>query len=144
MLEPFAKPSFGDQDTGNLIIEGDNLQAMVSLQSQFAGAMTSSTSTLRTTVAATTSAAQTAARTSRSSCVWHATLYSDGELNRRIAKFVASEGKAVIFAEQNCMILQRCWIGIVRDDQHTQPLRGERAHLARDRLPGGRLPQMWT
>ncbi len=39
VLEPDPKLSFGDQDAGNLIIEGDNLQVMVSLQSQFADAI---------------------------------------------------------------------------------------------------------
>jgi adenine-specific DNA-methyltransferase len=39
VLEPDPKLSFGDPDAGNLIIEGDNLQAMVSLQSQFADAI---------------------------------------------------------------------------------------------------------
>jgi len=39
VLEPDAKASFGDQDVGNLIIEGDNLQVMWSLQSQFADAI---------------------------------------------------------------------------------------------------------
>ncbi len=39
VLEPESKLSFGDQDAGNLIIEGDNLQVMVSLQSQFADAI---------------------------------------------------------------------------------------------------------
>jgi adenine-specific DNA-methyltransferase len=38
-LEPDPKLSFGDQDAGHLIIEGDNLQVMVSLQSQFADAI---------------------------------------------------------------------------------------------------------
>lgn len=33
------KLSYGEQDSGNLIIEGDNLQVMVSLQSQFADAI---------------------------------------------------------------------------------------------------------
>jgi adenine-specific DNA-methyltransferase len=39
VLEPDPKLSFGDQGAGNLIIEGDNLQVMVSLQSQFADAI---------------------------------------------------------------------------------------------------------
>jgi adenine-specific DNA-methyltransferase len=39
VLEPVGKLSFGDQDRGNLIVEGDNLQVMVSLQSQFADAI---------------------------------------------------------------------------------------------------------
>jgi adenine-specific DNA-methyltransferase len=39
VLEPDTKLSFGDRDAGNLIIEGDNLQVMVSLQSQFADAI---------------------------------------------------------------------------------------------------------
>jgi adenine-specific DNA-methyltransferase len=39
VLEPDPKLSFGNQSAGNLIIEGDNLQAMVSLQSQFADAI---------------------------------------------------------------------------------------------------------
>lgn len=39
VLEPDPQLSFGDQDAGNLIIEGDNLQVMVSLQSQFADAI---------------------------------------------------------------------------------------------------------
>lgn len=39
VLQPDSKHSFGDQDVGNLIIEGDNLQVMVSLQSQFADAI---------------------------------------------------------------------------------------------------------
>lgn len=39
VLEPDPKLSFGDEDAGNLIIEGDNLQVMVSLQSQFADAI---------------------------------------------------------------------------------------------------------
>lgn len=39
VLEPDSKLSYGDQDAGNLVIEGDNLQAMVSLQSQFADAI---------------------------------------------------------------------------------------------------------
>ena len=39
VLEPDADLSFGDPDAGNLIIEGDNLQVMVSLQSQFADAI---------------------------------------------------------------------------------------------------------
>ena len=39
VLEPVAKLSYGDQDAGNLLIEGDNLQVMVSLQSQFADAI---------------------------------------------------------------------------------------------------------
>jgi adenine-specific DNA-methyltransferase len=36
VLEPVSKLSYGEQDKGNLVIEGDNLQVMVSLQSQFA------------------------------------------------------------------------------------------------------------
>jgi adenine-specific DNA-methyltransferase len=39
VLEPVPGLSFGDESTGNLIIEGDNLQVMVSLQSQFADAI---------------------------------------------------------------------------------------------------------
>lgn len=39
VLEPEPKLSFGDEDFGNLIIEGDNLQVMVSLRSQFADAV---------------------------------------------------------------------------------------------------------
>jgi adenine-specific DNA-methyltransferase len=39
VLEPDPKLSFGNEDAGNLIIEGDNLQVMVSLQSQFADAI---------------------------------------------------------------------------------------------------------
>lgn len=39
VLEPVRKLSFGEQDSGSLIIEGDNLQVMVSLQSQFADAI---------------------------------------------------------------------------------------------------------
>ena len=39
VLEPVPKLSFGDQNAGNLLIEGDNLQVMVSLQSQFADAI---------------------------------------------------------------------------------------------------------
>lgn len=39
VLQPEPKLSFGDLDAGNLIIEGDNLQVMVSLQSQFADAI---------------------------------------------------------------------------------------------------------
>jgi adenine-specific DNA-methyltransferase len=39
VLEPDCEMSYGDQDVGNLLIEGDNLQAMVSLQSQFADAI---------------------------------------------------------------------------------------------------------
>jgi len=39
VLELVHKLSFGDADGGNLIIEGDNLQVMVSLQSQFADAI---------------------------------------------------------------------------------------------------------
>jgi len=38
-LEPVPELSFGDQDCGNLVIDGDNLQVMVSLQSQFADAI---------------------------------------------------------------------------------------------------------
>lgn len=39
VLEPVTKLSFANEDAGNLIIEGDNLQVMVSLQSQFADAI---------------------------------------------------------------------------------------------------------
>jgi adenine-specific DNA-methyltransferase len=39
VLEPDAKLSYGSPDAGNLLIEGDNLQVMVSLQSQFADAI---------------------------------------------------------------------------------------------------------
>ncbi len=39
VLEPVPELSFGDQDCGNLVIDGDNLQVMVSLQSQFADAI---------------------------------------------------------------------------------------------------------
>lgn len=39
VLQPDQALSFGNQDAGNLIIEGDNLQVMVSLQSQFADAV---------------------------------------------------------------------------------------------------------
>jgi adenine-specific DNA-methyltransferase len=35
VLEPIKKLSYGDQATGNLIIEGDNLQVMVSLRPQY-------------------------------------------------------------------------------------------------------------
>jgi adenine-specific DNA-methyltransferase len=39
VLEPDPELGYGDADSGNLIIEGDNLQVMVSLQSQFADAI---------------------------------------------------------------------------------------------------------
>lgn len=39
VLEPESELSFGDVHSGNLIIEGDNLQVMVSLRSQFADAV---------------------------------------------------------------------------------------------------------
>lgn len=39
VLEPDRTLSFGNLEAGNLIIEGDNLQVMVSLQSQFADAI---------------------------------------------------------------------------------------------------------
>ncbi len=39
VLEPVPELSFGDERAGNLIIEGDNLQVMVSMQSQFADAI---------------------------------------------------------------------------------------------------------
>lgn len=39
VLEREPALSFGDEDSGNLIIEGDNLQVMVSLRSQFADAV---------------------------------------------------------------------------------------------------------
>src|SRR4051794_19212312 len=39
VLRPDPKHSFDSEKAGNLIIEGDNLQVMVSLQSQFADAI---------------------------------------------------------------------------------------------------------
>lgn len=39
VLEPEPTLSFGNQHAGNLIIEGDNLQVMVSLRSQFTDAV---------------------------------------------------------------------------------------------------------